>query len=332
MEDYQPPFTINNEMLLLVSSISENVGRISEKNILDSRPHLRRDNRIRSIHSSLAIEANSLSLDEIRSVISGQQVAGPEKEIREVQNAYRAYEQITVMDPYAEKDLLRIHGIMTEKIVPESGIYRHGNEGVFSGDVCIFMAPPPEMVPELMRSLFSWMCSHHQQIHPLILSSVFHYEFVFIHPFTDGNGRMARLWQTALLYEWNPIFQYIPLESQIQSFQQGYYDAISACHQKGNSDEFILFMLKRIDEILKMILRAEKAESNDETDRIARLLSQMEPGQSYSAAELMLRLGLRSRKSFRENYLKPAMALHKIKMTDPDHPRNRNQKYIRRKK
>ena len=314
---------------MLVSSISENIGRITEKNILDAKPHLRRDNRIRSIHSSLAIEANSLSLDETRSVIDGKLVAGPEKEIREVQNAYLAYEQIPAIHPYSEKDLLRIHGILTNDIIAESGIYRHGNEGVFSGDQCIFMAPPPNLVPELMRSLFSWMRSGQTQIHPLILSSVFHYEFVFIHPFSDGNGRMARLWQTVLLYQWNPVFQYIPLESQIQSFQQGYYDAIAACHRNGNSDVFILFMLKRIDEILKTTLKAGKISSNDEEGRVAKLLSVMEQEQTYSAAELMLLLGLKSRKAFRENYLKPGMALGKVAMTEPEHPRIRNQRYIR---
>lgn len=326
---YQPPFTVTNEMILLVGRISEKTGRITERNILDARPHMRRDNRIRSIHSSLAIEANSLTLDETRSVINVHLVIGPEQEIIEVQNAYQAYEQIPSIDPYSEMDLLHIHGIMTNHLVAESGQYRHGNEGVFSGDTCIFMAPPPNMVPELMQSLFSWMQENKNKIHPLILSSVFHYEFVFIHPFSDGNGRMARLWQTVLLARWNDVFQYIPLESQIQSFQEGYYDAISECPKNGNSDVFIIFMLKRIDELLEDVLKTRPLTGNDEAVRVARLLNCMEAGNEYSAAELMFFLGLKSRKTFRENYLQPAMAQGTVKMTDPEHPRNRNQKYFR---
>ena len=329
MDNYQPPFTVNNEMLMLVSRISENIGRIAERNALNTKPHLKRDYRIRSIHSSLAIEANSLTLEETRAVIDGNPVIGPEKEIREVQNAYKAYEQIPAIDPYKESDLLHTHKIMMDQIIADSGNYRHGNEGVFNGDVCVFMAPPPDMVPELMRQLFTWMKENKGKIHPLILSSVFHYEFVFIHPFSDGNGRMARLWQTSLLYRWKDIFQYIPLESQIQNFQDGYYQAISECHKNGNSDVFILFMLQRIDEILMHMLSEESLTGNDQLARTARLLSLMENRREYTAMELMQLLHLKSRRGLQGNYLHPAIETGKIQMTDPEHPRSKNQKYKR---
>lgn len=191
MERYMPPFTITNQMLMLVAEIAEKTGNISNFHSFETKPHLRRNNRIRSIHSSLAIEANSLSLDEVRSVISGKTVIGPQKEIQEVKNAYRAYEQIGRFDPYSLDDLKRLHGIMTHLTVQESGVFRSHNEGVFKGNQCIFMAPPPHLVPGQTEALFGWMVNARKEIHPLILSSVFHYEFVFIHPFSDGNGRMA---------------------------------------------------------------------------------------------------------------------------------------------
>jgi Fic family protein len=239
MGKYEPPYTISNKMLELVSSISEKVGKISSHRELEARPHLRKNNRIRSIHSSLKIEANSLSLAEVRDVINGHLVLGDQKEIQEVKNAYAAYEKISEINPKSMSDLKKIHGIMTYRTVGESGVFRKGEEGVFSGDRCIFVAPPPNMVNELMKDLFSWVKNSEGTIHPLIMSAVFHYEFVFIHPFADGNGRMARLWHMVMLYRWRNVFEYIPLESQIERFQAEYYDAIAKCHVNGNSDVFI---------------------------------------------------------------------------------------------
>ena len=190
MGDYAPPFTITNKILTYVSSISEKIGRITATSSLESKPHLRRNNRIKSIHSSLKIEANSLSLGQVRDVIGGKTVLGKQTEIQEVKNAYEAYERLSEIDPYSIKDLKTFHGIMTRYLVNESGDFRHGEEGVFNGDQCIFMAPPAHLVPELMSDLFNWMNKSRNTIHPLILASVFHYEFVFIHPFSDGNGRM----------------------------------------------------------------------------------------------------------------------------------------------
>lgn len=264
MEGYKPPFTITNSILSYVASISEKIGRITVMNNMENKPHLRRNNRIKSIHSSLKIEANSLSLSQVRDVINGRLVLGEQKEIQEVKNAYNAYEKIAEINPYSIKDLKKFHGIMTKYIVEESGDFRRGEEGVFNGEQCIFMAPPAQFVPQLMNELFDWMKEVKDQMHPLILSSIFHYEFVFIHPFTDGNGRMARLWHTAILAKWNPVFEYIPIESQIEKFQDDYYDAIAKCHVEGESTVFIEFMLTQIDNILEELLNQMTNSTTDD--------------------------------------------------------------------
>ena len=329
MDHYEPPFSITNQMLTLVSDISEKIGRIAVYRSLDTKPQLRRNNRIKSVHSSLKIESGSLSEGMVRAVLNNQTVIGPEKEIQEVKNAFAAYEQIGNVDPYSLKALKKLHGIMTYLTVEESGVFRQGAEGVFDGDRCIFMAPPPEMVPQLMAQLFAWMKRNAKTVHPLILSSVFHYEFVFIHPFSDGNGRIARLWQTILLTDWNPVFQFIPLESQIEKFQDGYYNAISVCNVKGNSTEFIEFMLSRISEVLNEVLEQSSTNSSL-SEYIGKLLSVMEYDTAYSASALLERLGMKSRDTLRQNYLNPALEAGLIEMTLPDKPTSRNQRYIKR--
>lgn len=198
MAGYQPPFMITNRMVGLVSEIAEKIGRLDRNKSLDMKPHLRRNNRIRSIHSSLAIEANSLSIDAVRGVIDGKTVFGPEKEIQEVKNAYKAYDALGKFDPFSIDELKRLHGIMTYLTVAESGQFRCGEEGVFAGDQCIFMAPPAIRVPALMEDLFSWMKRASEEVHPLILSSVFHYEFVFIHPFASLANKPSLLMESRI--------------------------------------------------------------------------------------------------------------------------------------
>lgn len=183
---YQPLHTITNQILAYVSSISEKIGNITHN--LESKPHLRRNNRIRSIHSSLKIEANSLSLGQVRDVINGKIVLGKQKEIQEVKNAFDAYERIKEIDPYDIEELKKSHGIMTKYVVDISGEFRNSDEGVFDDrGRCIFIAPSPYLVPSLMDDLFNWMQDEKDNTHPLILSCIFHYKFVFIHPFCDGN-------------------------------------------------------------------------------------------------------------------------------------------------
>ena len=296
---YQPPYTITNQILAYVSSISEKIGNISATHNLESKPHLRRNNRIRSIHSSLKIEANSLSLGQVRDVINGKIVLGKQKEIQEVKNAFDAYERIKEIDPYDIEELKKSHGIMTKYVVDISGEFRNSDEGVFDDrGRCIFIAPPPYLVPSLMDDLFNWMQDEKDNTHPLILSCIFHYEFVFIHPFCDGNGRIARLWHTTLLSKWKPIFEYIPLESQID---------------------------KILDDISKQV--NEDIEQID--PNIKKLLDVMEDDVSYSSNELMQKLNLKAKEGFRRNYLCPAIDQNLIYMTIPDKPKSKNQRYIK---
>ena len=329
MGEYKPPFTITNEILSYISSVSEKIGRITATSNLEAKPHLRRNNRIKSIHSSLKVEANSLTLGQVRDVINGRIVLGEQKEIREVKNAYDAYEHFSEIDPFSVEHLKQFHGIMTKYVVEDSGEFRQGEEGVFNGNQCIFMAPPARFVPQLMDELFEWMKKAQGIVHPLILSSVFHYEFVFIHPFSDGNGRMARLWHSAILSEWNPIFEYIPIESQIEKFQDEYYDAIAKCHVHGESTAFIEFMLSQIDKILDDVSVQISEENEKLSESIKRLLEIMEYEIPYTSKALMEKLGLKSREGFRRNYLHPAIELKLIRMTLPDKPNSRNQRYIK---
>lgn len=326
---YEPPFTITNRIVSYVASISEKIGRITLLSDMEAKPHLRKNNRIKSIHSSLKIEANSLSLNQVRDVINGKLVLGEQKEIQEVKNAYDAYEKILELDPYSIDDLKKFHGIMTRYIVEESGDFRRGEEGVFNGEQCIFMAPPAQYVPQLMNELFGWMREAQTKVHPLVLSSVFHYEFVFIHPFSDGNGRMARLWHTAILSKWKPIFEYIPIESQVEKFQEDYYDAIARCHVEGESTFFIEFMLSQIDKILDELSVQISDYYQQIPESVQKLLAVMEYDISYTGNALMEKLGLKSREGFRRNYLRPAMEMHLIYMTIPDKPNSRNQRYIK---
>ena len=296
---YQPLYTITNQILAYVSSISEKIGNISATHNLESKPHLRRNNRIRSIHSSLKIEANSLSLGQVRDIINGKIVLGKQKEIQEVKNDFDAYERIKEIDPYDIEELKKSHGIMTKYVVDISGEFRNSDEGVFDDrGRCIFIAPPPYLVPSLMDDLFNWMQDEKDNTHPLILSCIFHYEFVFIHPFCDGNGRIARLWHTTLLSKWKPIFEYIPLESQID---------------------------KILDDISKQVNEdIEQIDSN-----IKKLLDVMEDDVSYSSNELMQKLNLKAKEGFRRNYLRPAIDQNLIYMTIPDKPKSKNQRYIK---
>ena len=329
MQNYIPPYTISNKMLELVSEISEKIGKINSHRELESRPHLRRNNRIQSIHSSLKIEANSLSLSEVRDVINGHLVLGDQKEIQEVKNAYEAYEHISDINPFSLADLKRIHGIMTYRTVDESGVFRKGDEGVFSGDKCIFVAPPPQMVDSLMNDLFTWMRKSEGVVHPLILAAVFHYEFVFIHPFADGNGRMARLWHTAILYRWRNVFEYIPLESQIEKYQTEYYDAIAQCHVNGNFDSFIEFMLEMICQILDEVIAQIHRSNAEMSEYVKRMLDVMEYDVPYTSNAIMEALGLRSKETLRKNYINPAIELGVIRMTLPDKPNSKNQRYVK---
>ena len=330
MEKYIPPFTISNKMLEYVANIMEKIGKLDKFSNLNKMPILRKNNRIHSIHSSLAIEANSLSYNQVKDVINGKLVLGEQKEIQEVKNAYKAYEMMKDINPYNIADLLKIHKVMTFLTVEESGIFRKGSEGVFDENGnCIFIAPQPEYVEILMNDLFKWMKKSKEDIHPLILSSIFHYEFVFIHPFSDGNGRTARLWQNIILSKWKEIFEYVPIESQIKKYQEEYYKAINNCNITGNSNEFIEFMLDMINKELDNLLVNTEKEVTHISSYVTKLLEVMDYNIPMSTLEIMEKLGLKSKDSFRDNYLNPALENGLVKMTLPDKPTSKNQMYYR---
>lgn len=265
---YIPPFTITSEIMRLVSEISEQVGIVTT--LLGDNvpsPMLRKANRIKTIHSSLAIEHNTLSLKQVTAIIDGKHVLGAPNEIQEVKNALQAYQLMSQLDAYKEKDLLKAHKLMMQALVDKSGCYRTAGVGVFDGDKCIHMAPPAERVPLLMHDLFEWVKK--TDVHPLVSSCVFHYEFEFIHPFIDGNGRMGRYWQTMLLARWKGIFAWIPVETIVKEHQQDYYNVIAKCDAAGNSTAFIEFMLRCLLDAMNQIEEEPEEVANKVADKVA---------------------------------------------------------------
>ena len=327
MEKYEPPFVVTNEMLNCVSEIMEIIGGFNAFDSLNRFPILRKHNRVRSIHSSCAIEANSLSLDQVQDIINGKAVVGPEKDIIEIKNAIKAYDEIETINPFSIKELKRAHGIVGKNVVERAGEFRTGNEGVSdeNGNV-VFIAPPPELVNGLMNDLLKWCKDHYKSINPLILSSVFHYEFVFIHPFSDGNGRTARFWQTCLLGKWRGIFYSLPIENYIKDNQEDYYKAISASHVAGNSNPFILFMLKMIKDALNDLTNDTVAFTQD-TIYVKKLLSIMPQGAWLTATEILDLLDLKSKETLRRYYLGPAIKKGAIILEYPEKPTSKNQRY-----
>ena len=240
---YKPPFDITSEMLHLISEISEQVGIINMRLGENApSPQLRKKNQIKTIHSSLGIEHNSLSLKQVTDIIDGKRVLGAPDEIQEVKNAIEAYRLMPELDAFKEKDLLKAHGLMMKDLVQNACHYRQEGVGVFNGEQLLHMVPPAERVPQLMGDLFKWVSK--TDVHPLIHSCVFHYEFEFIHPFVDGNGRMGRFWQTMLLSRWKGIFAWLPVETIVKDNQQEYYNVIAQSDAAGNSTVFVEFMLK----------------------------------------------------------------------------------------
>lgn len=327
MENYIPPFNMTNKMFELSAEIMENLGKLSNINELEKLPRLRKVSRVKSIHSSLAIENNTLSYEQVTDIINGKRVLGPQEDIIAVKNAFSAYKELDNLNPYKIKDLLKIHGIMMNWLVERAGYIRSGDVGVIDskGNV-IHAAPPAKIAHELIEQLFDWVKSADVQM--LIKSSVFHYEFEFIHPFNDGNGRMGRLWQTALLASWKPIFKYIPIESVIKDNQEEYYKAFKISTSEGKSNAFILFMLEVINQAIKDIVNDSREHYNHLNIQISKLMQVMET-YPQSAQQIMDRLKMKSRVSFRKNYLLPALEAGLIGMTIPEKPTSKNQMYFK---
>lgn len=255
---YRPPFTISAKAINLIAKISSQLERYAIRMEQEDTLRLRRANRIKTIHSSLAIEGNTLSEGEVQAVLEGKKVVAPLKEIQEVKNAIKTYELYPKLNPFSIQDLLWAHGTMMSGLVDEVGMFRKGGVGVFDGDKPIHIAPPADRVRDLMSDLFGWL--ENADDHLLIRSCVFHYEFEFIHPFADGNGRIGRLWQSLILGRLNPIFEHLPVENMVYSNQQAYYHAINRSSDLGDSGPFIDFML---EEILNALVD-HQGKSNDD--------------------------------------------------------------------
>ena len=275
MKNKQPPFQITNKIIGDVAEISEQIGRLSAHNHLSANPNLRRTNRIRTIYGSLAIEQNTLSLEQVTAVLNGKHVLAPPKDIAEVKNAYEIYEHMDELDPYSVDDLLTAHGIMTRGLVDESGMFRTRPVGVVNQDgQVVHLGTLPQYVPDSVTELLDW--TKHSDLHMLIKSCVFHYEFELIHPFADGNGRVGRLWHTLLLSKWNPTFAWLPVESIIHDRQQDYYNAINASNNAGESTAFIEFMLSAIKASLIDATKMSDDMSDEKTDKKTLRLKKIE--------------------------------------------------------
>ena len=260
MRSKKPPFEITNTILDEIAEIAELVGHVNASFGLSTNPTLRRTNRIRTIYSSLAIEQNTLSLEQVTAVLNGKHVVAPPKDIAEVKNAYEIYEIMDSLDPYSVDDLLRAHGVMTKGLIEESGCFRSRPVGVVDkqGNILHF-GTLPDYVPGLVVELLDWV--RDSEFHMLIKSCVFHYELELIHPFSDGNGRIGRLWHTLLLTQWKPMFAWLPVESMIHDRQDEYYQAINRSNNEVESTVFIEFMLSAIKEALLEAVQTGRAEN-----------------------------------------------------------------------
>lgn len=322
MDRYEPPFKITNRILSLVASISEMIGEIHASDKACYSLRLRKENRIKTIHSSLVIENNTLSIEQVTAIINGKRVLGMPQEIQEVKNAYETYEHMLELNPFSINDLLKGHGMMMQSLASEAGRFRSRGVEVFNGDKLIYMAPPAKLVRGHIENLLEW--TKNADLPILIKSCVFHYEFEFIHPFQDGNGRIGRMWQTMLLSTLNPMFAYLPIETLIRERQPEYYSALSKADSIGDSSAFVEFQLQVIYDALSEIDMVEKL-----PEKVSDLLGVMsyEP---MSAKEIMELLGLTRGQTFRDSYLKPAIERGLVVMTEPNKPNSRNQKYYKK--
>ena len=323
---YKPKYTITEEILNLVAQIAALVDVLTIKSGMEQNPKLRWLSRLRSIHSSLAIENNTLSIEQITALFDGKRVLAPQQDIREAQNAFEVYNRLLEFNPYDVMDLLTAHQILMKDLVKAPGQFRTGNIGVVRGRQVVHIAPSADNVSGLMADLLRW--TEDATVHPLVKSCVFHYEFEIIHPFPDGNGRMGRMWQTLLLYRWKEIFAWLPVETIIYERRQEYYAALGSSNDADDCTVFVRFILQAIWDTLEQYAESDQ-DTDHVSDQVKRLLSVLET-KPLSALELMGRLGLKHRPTFRKNYLHPALEAGAIEMTLPQTPNARGQKYRRK--
>jgi Fic family protein len=254
---YKPPYTITPAILTAVAEIGELIGRYTATTETRLTPMLRRGNRIRSIQASLAIENNALTIEQVTAVIDGKRVMGLPREIQEVRNAFAAYEKMDSWNLSSVKDLLQAHGLLTAGLIDESGIFRSGGVGIYKGKELIHMAPPANRVHSLMTDLMKWLATTNE--HPIVVSCRFHYEFEFIHPFSDGNGRLGRLWHSLILSKWKPLWAYLPVETIISEQQGQYYDLLGKSDTAGDATPFMEFMVQILKHALEKAITMEDA-------------------------------------------------------------------------
>lgn len=278
---YKPPYKITSRIVDLATKISEAVGSFYNQEEL----RLHRINRIKTIQGSLAIEGNTLTTDQITAILDGKPVIAPINEIQEIRNAIKAYELLDSLNPNSQKDLLKAHLIMETGLIDDAGRFRSGGVGVASGEEIIHYAPPANLVPQLMNELFEWL--NNSEEHPLIKSCIFHYEFEFIHPFSDGNGRTGRLWQTLILSNWRPIFKNLPIENIVYKYQKEYYRAIAISGGEDGCTPFIEFILGVIYETLTL----EISKPRSTRDKI---IDQIKNNPKITRNELAIILGITS--------------------------------------
>ena len=335
MGKYAPPFQLNADVVNLLAEVCELVGQVEVSHRDSMSVQLRRQNRIRSVHSSLFIEQNTLTLEQVTAVLDGERVLAPPHEIREVQNAAEAYEMMQSLNPLSEEDLLKAHRLMMNSLVREAGRFRSGGVGVMAGHQVVHMAPPADLVPWQIRDLMEWYGG--SEYHPLVKSAVFHYEFEFIHPFADGNGRMGRMWHTLLLSRWKPFFAWLPIEELIARHQQEYYATLQKADAACDCACFVCMMLEVIGKALRELphSKIENRPSSDQAptklpaaaqEAVSALLKALGKD-TVSAAELMKRMKMVHRPHFREFYLKPALESGLVERTIPDKPNSPRQRY-----
>ncbi len=338
MPVYQPPFTITSEILTAVVNISEMLGRYSAGQASELTPQLRRGNRVRTIQASLAIEHNTLTVEQVTALLDGKRVLGSPKEIQEVQNAFAAYDTLADLVPSRVEDLLQTHKLLMFGLTEQAGSWRSGGVGIYREDQLVHMPPPASQVPRLVGELLAWLGTN--DVHPLISSCIFHYEFEFIHPFSDGNGRLGRFWQTLILSRWRSALAYLPVETLIKEQQDDYYSALRESDKACDATPFIAFMLRTLEQALTEALASEplagmhNTQANDQvtdqvTDQVKKLLTVLFSAseQALSSKELMERLQLKHRPSFRKSYLSPALESELIMMSYPERPNSPKQTY-----
>jgi Fic family protein len=320
---YRPPFTSTARVVAEVAKIAELVGRLASSSRGDSSPRLTRGDRIRTVHASLAIENNTLSLEQVTAVLDGRNVLGSPREIREVRNTFGAYERVSEWDPRSADDLLAAHRALMEGLVDDPGAFRRSGVGIARGPRIVHVAPPADRVPFLVGELLGWLRT--TDAHPLVAGAVVHYELEFIHPFSDGNGRLGRLWQTVILARWRSAFAFLPVETVIRDRREEYYRALAVADDSGDAASFVEFILCALRDAIEEVAATDQVSDqvSDQVARLLRLLGKREMG----SAELMRSLRLSHRPTFRKNGLAPALANGWIEPTQPDSPRSPTQRY-----